>query len=50
MDDNKVNELRPEDGERIGRCLELFEDLCVVTQSVRTGIDVQVAVEPKPGS
>ena len=26
------------------RCLELFEDYCVVTQSVRQGIDVQVTV------
>jgi organic hydroperoxide reductase OsmC/OhrA len=39
-------QLAPEDRERIGRCLELFEDFCVVTQSVRQGIDVQVAVEP----
>lgn len=36
----------PADRERLGRCLELFEDFCVVTQSVRRGIDVQVAVEP----
>jgi uncharacterized OsmC-like protein len=27
------------------RCLDLFEDYCVVTQSVRQGIDVQVSVE-----
>ncbi len=32
--------------ERIARCLELFEDFCVVTQSVREGIDVRVSVEP----
>ncbi len=32
--------------ERFGRCLELFEDFCVVTQSVRDGIDVDVMVEP----
>jgi organic hydroperoxide reductase OsmC/OhrA len=31
---------------RVQRCLELFEDFCVVTQSVRQGIDVDVAVEP----
>ena len=31
---------------RIGRCLEIFEDFCVVTQSVRGGVDVRVAVEP----
>lgn len=34
--------------ERAARCLELFEDFCVVTQSVREGIDVQVAVAPVP--
>jgi len=27
------------------RCLDLFEDYCVVTESVRQGIDVQVTVE-----
>ena len=31
---------------RIRRCLEIFEDFCVVTQSVRGGIDVRVEVEP----
>lgn len=30
---------------RVARCLELFEDFCVVTDSVRNGIDVAVAVE-----
>ncbi len=34
------------DQDRIGRCLEIFEDFCVVTQSVRDGMDVSVAVEP----
>lgn len=38
--------VRPDDISRIGRCLELFEDFCVVTQSVRSGIDVQVEVTP----
>lgn len=33
-------------GGRIGRCLELFEDFCIVTESVRQGIDVRVEVEP----
>jgi organic hydroperoxide reductase OsmC/OhrA len=28
----------------VGRCLDLFEDFCIVTQSVRQGIDVQVKV------
>jgi organic hydroperoxide reductase OsmC/OhrA len=34
--------------ERVGRCLELFEDFCIVTQSVRQGIDVAVQVAPAP--
>lgn len=34
------------DPHRIDRCLEIFEDFCVVTQSVRGGIDVQVTVDP----
>jgi len=43
--------LRPgiaeQDRERIDRCLQIFEDFCIVTQSVRLGIDVQVEVEPQ---
>ena len=35
----------PADASKIQRCLELFEDYCVVTQSLRSGIDVSVAVE-----
>lgn len=35
-----------DDQPRMRRCLELFEDFCVVTQSVRHGIEVDVAVEP----
>jgi organic hydroperoxide reductase OsmC/OhrA len=31
---------------RLGRCLGLFEDFCVVTQSARAGLDVSVEVEP----
>jgi organic hydroperoxide reductase OsmC/OhrA len=42
-------ELFPEvaaaDEERLQRCLELFEDFCVVTESVRAGIPVVVGVE-----
>ena len=34
---------------RMQRCLELFEDFCVVTQSVRAGISVEVDVEPTAG-
>ncbi|MCG6957330.1 MAG: hypothetical protein LJF04_15180 [Gemmatimonadetes bacterium] len=32
---------------RLARCMELFQDFCVVTESVRGGIDVAVEVEPK---
>jgi hypothetical protein len=39
-------ETAPADAGRIGRCLELFEDYCVVTQSVRTGLPVTVEVKP----
>jgi len=35
--------------ERMDRCLGLFEDFCLVTQSVREGIDVQVSVEADGG-
>jgi organic hydroperoxide reductase OsmC/OhrA len=35
------------DEPRMRRCLELFEDFCTVTQSVRGGIDVEVQVEPQ---
>ncbi len=34
------------DRERIERCLGIVEDYCIVTQSVRQGIDVQVEVAP----
>lgn len=31
---------------RLDRCVDLFEDYCTVTESVRHGITVDVAVEP----
>jgi organic hydroperoxide reductase OsmC/OhrA len=34
----------PGEREKAARCLELFEDFCVVTQSVREGIPVAVRV------
>jgi uncharacterized OsmC-like protein len=34
------------EGRAFERCRQLFEDYCVVTQSVRQGIDVEVSVEP----
>lgn len=33
------------DRPRMARCLELFEDFCVVTESVRHGLDVDVRVD-----
>ncbi len=43
-------ELHPEvqdaDLERLNRCMELFEDFCVVTESVRDGIEVKIDVQP----
>jgi organic hydroperoxide reductase OsmC/OhrA len=38
--------VQDEDIVRMRRCLEIFEDFCVVTESVRNGIDVRVAVDP----
>lgn len=34
------------DAERITRCSEIFQDFCIVTESVRDGIDVQVELVP----
>lgn len=36
-------------GERLKKCIELFEDFCVVTASVRNGIDVSVEVIDQDG-
>lgn len=38
------------DAAAITKCLDTFEDFCVVTQSVREGIDVRVEVETQPSS
>ena len=38
-------EVAPGNEGRLSRCLELFENFCVVTESVRNGIDVDVAVD-----
>lgn len=35
-----------DDEPRMRRCLELFEDFCIVSESVRHGIGVEVAVTP----
>lgn len=38
-------ELAADQRERVGRCAELFRDFCIVTESVRDGIDVEVDLE-----
>ena len=38
--------LDAEDASRITRCAEVFEDFCIVTESVRAGIDVVVDLAP----
>ena len=43
--DINVDPLNKQDRERMKQCLEFFEDFCVVTQSVRKGINVEVAVK-----
>jgi len=39
-----------DDRARIGRCTQLFEDFCVVTASVRSGIDVHVTIADENGA
>jgi hypothetical protein len=39
---------RVEAGLDFRNCLEQFEDFCVVTQSVREGIDVEVEIKAAP--
>jgi organic hydroperoxide reductase OsmC/OhrA len=36
----------PEDNGRSERCLQIFQDYCIVTESVRKGIPVEVNVKP----
>lgn len=40
----------PENRSRLSRCIDLFENYCVVTQSVRSGIDVSVEVQDEQGA
>jgi organic hydroperoxide reductase OsmC/OhrA len=37
--------IKPEDIPRSKRCLGVFEDFCIVTASVRKGVEVNVDVE-----
>lgn len=41
-------QIAPSQRGRMGRCLELFEDFCIVTQSLRQGIAVNVELENAP--
>jgi uncharacterized OsmC-like protein len=43
-------EVSGEPVQRVARCLELFEEYCTVTASVRRGIDVDVIVTDTKGS
>lgn len=43
-------QLAPGTEGRIARCLELYEDFCVVTAAVRGAIDVEVTVTPVVGA
>ena len=39
-----------EDQAGLDRCLPLFEDFCIVTESVRAGVSVRVHVTPRLGT
>ncbi|MGE0352902.1 MAG: OsmC family protein [Gemmatimonadales bacterium] len=38
-------DVTPEERERMTRCVDVFEDYCIITASVRQGIPVEVLVE-----
>jgi organic hydroperoxide reductase OsmC/OhrA len=48
MDVRIQPEVAEEDVPRMKRCLEVFENYCTVTESVRAGIPVGVEVETRP--
>jgi uncharacterized OsmC-like protein len=48
IDVELVPELLESDSARMDRCERLFEDFCVVTESVRRGIPVNVTIEQRP--
>ena len=41
----KAEPINQQDQERMKRCLDIFEDFCIVTASVKKGIDMQVTVQ-----
>ena len=50
LDVHIIIDLGAEQQPRVGRCLELFEDFCVVTASVKKGIPVSVVVMDSRGN
>jgi uncharacterized OsmC-like protein len=38
-------EIPPEEQDRVARCLDVFEDFCIVSGSVRQGVEIDVEVE-----
>lgn len=43
--DVKLKPRLPEQGAKLTQCLDSFEDFCIVTQSVRQGVAINVSVE-----
>ncbi len=50
LDVTIVLDVPGEEPQRISRCLDIFEDYCVVTASVRKGIEVNVLVRDSQGN
>ncbi|MEE8594303.1 MAG: OsmC family protein [Gemmatimonadota bacterium] len=42
-------EVSAEDWPRLRRCIDVFRDFCIVSQSVKQGIDINVEVKPPAG-
>lgn len=40
-----ITAIPPDQQERVDRCLAVFEDFCIVSASVRNGIDIDVEVD-----
>jgi uncharacterized OsmC-like protein len=40
-----LTEIPPDEQARVARCLDVFEDFCIVSGSVRQGIEIDVEVE-----